>query len=73
MLLAMKTTEERLADLEMRYTEQEDTLQKLSEVVRAQELALEELRSAQRRTHVQLDEIARDFGSDVPNEKPPHY
>ena len=69
----MKTLEERLTDLEIRYTEQDDLLQKLSEVVRQQDLLLDELRSAQRRTREHLGELSREFGTDTPNEKPPHY
>ena len=70
----MKTPEERIIDLETRYTEQEDTLQKLDEVVRLQQLEIEKLTAEVRH----FSNRVQDLGGTAPersleDEKPPHY
>ena len=69
----MKSLEDRMNELEMRYTEQEDTVQKLSEVIRAQQLVIDGLVASQKRSTERIEGLIADYGSDVPNEKPPHY
>jgi SlyX protein len=58
--------EDRLTELEIRYTHQTDTLEQLSGVVLRQERALEALRA-------ELKELrARQSSAESPGEKPPH-
>jgi uncharacterized coiled-coil protein SlyX len=61
--------ESRLTDLEVRYTHLERQVAELSEVVFAQQKAIDGLRR-------QLNETKAEIGSlsaPVTNEKPPHY
>lgn len=66
--------EQRIYELEMRYMQQEHTIQELNEIVCRQELVLEQLR----RDFVTLKEqlmamspsVSRDSDQEVP---PPHY
>jgi len=70
----MKTPEERLTDLEIRYTEQEDTIQKLDEVVRLQQEELETLGTALRHCTDRLQALGgADPERSLEDDKPPHY
>ncbi|MCU0683117.1 MAG: SlyX family protein [Polyangiaceae bacterium] len=60
------TLEERITELEIRYTHQTDTIEQLSGVLLRQERALEALRA-------ELKELrARQLAAESPGEKPPH-
>lgn len=60
------TLEERITELEIRYTHQTDTIEQLSGVLLRQERALEVLRT-------ELKEIRdRQLAAEGPGEKPPH-
>ncbi len=70
----MKPLEDRLTDLEIRYTEQEDMLQKLDEVVREQANQIDTLVAGLRH----YSERVLSMGGDVEerrleDDKPPHY
>ena len=71
----VKTPEQRLTDLEIRYTEQEDLVHKLDETVRAQQDELDRLSSILRRA---LDKV-KDLEAATPDNRtladdvPPHY
>lgn len=62
--------EDRIQELEIRYTLQQDLLQQLSDVVAQQGAAIARLRA-------ELDEIKNPRATDAlpfdPDEKPPHY
>lgn len=66
--------EERLIELELRYMQQEHTIQELNEIVCRQELALESLRRDFATLKEQLlamaPSVSRDPDQEVP---PPHY
>ena len=71
----MKTPEERLTDLEIRYTEQERLLQALDEVVRAQQDELERQAASLLRLTDKLSSVegSQEEQRDLADEKPPHY
>ena len=70
----MKTPEQRLTDLEIRYTEQEDTLQKLDEVVRLQQAQIEQLESALRHYASRVQAMGGTVTErSLEDDKPPHY
>ncbi len=61
--------ESRLTDLEVRYTHLERQVAELSDVVFAQQRAIDGLLRELRSTRAELAEL----NSPVANEKPPHY
>lgn len=61
--------EDRIIDLEIRYTHQEELLQQLSDLIREQQAAIDTLQRA-------VERLAATRGGDEPgpvNEPPPHY
>lgn len=63
------TPEERLTELEIRYTHQQDLIEQLNDIVAQQGREIEALRAA-------LDSMKRQVeaaGVTPPNEPPPHY
>lgn len=63
------TPEERITELEIRYTHQQDLLQQLSDIIAQQGREIDGLRAA-------LDTMKRQAdaaGVTPPNEPPPHY
>lgn len=74
MLCGMKSLEQRVRGLEERSTEQEDTLQKLDEVVHAQQVQIERLEAGLRHFLVRLKDLRGSAPeSDLADERPPHY
>ncbi|MEQ8314501.1 MAG: SlyX family protein [Gammaproteobacteria bacterium] len=68
--------DEKLVDLETRYSYQEDLLQKLNETVIAQQKQLDEQSRQLKYLHDQLLELRESASSAEPgpaDEKPPHY
>jgi uncharacterized coiled-coil protein SlyX len=65
--------EDRIIELELRYTQQQDELQKLSDVVWAQARQLDRLESELRQLRQLLASGAPDDGTGVPDDPPPHY
>ncbi|MBI5656186.1 MAG: SlyX family protein [Geobacter sp.] len=66
--------EERLTDLEIRYTHQERTIQELSDALFRQELKLEQLQSEVRQLREQLMIVSPSMvRSPEDEEPPPHY
>jgi len=66
--------EERLADLEIRYTHQERTIQELSDAMFRQELKLEQLQTEVRQLREQLMIVSPSMvRSPEDEEPPPHY
>jgi uncharacterized coiled-coil protein SlyX len=61
--------ESRLVDLEVRYTHLERQVAELSEVVFAQQRAIDGLLRQLRSTNVELAQLS----APVTNDKPPHY
>jgi len=59
--------EARVTELELRYMQQEDLLQQLSDLVRDQQDAIERLVRVVKAYESELE------GSLPPNERPPHY
>ena len=73
-LAPMRSIESRLTDLEIRYTEQEDTIQKLDETIRFQQAEIEKLTAGLRH----YADRVQAMGGEMPertleDEKPPHY
>ncbi|NVK42784.1 MAG: SlyX family protein [Oceanospirillaceae bacterium] len=64
---------DRITDLESRIAFQEDTLDKLNDVVSRQELEIERLTQMIRIINGQLRQLDLGNGSDQANEAPPHY
>lgn len=63
-------TDERLTDLEIRLTHQEDMIEELNKVVYRQQVKISDLESILKELAVRLVDIE----SDRPlNERPPHY
>jgi SlyX protein len=63
------TPEERLTELEIRYTHQQDMIEQLSDLVARQGRLLDALRA-------EIDRLRRQAEADEPtppNERPPHY
>ena len=69
----MKTDAERLADLEVRYTHQGDTLRDLHEVVWAQERRLAALEAQIVKLLAHMRDLGDGPGGPLPHERPPHY
>lgn len=66
--------DQRLTELEIRYMQQERTLQELCDTVYRQELAIERLRREMQQLRDQLGEMNRGGLSDPGEEPPPpHY
>ncbi|MSM39337.1 MAG: SlyX protein [Geobacter sp.] len=66
--------EERLTDLEIRYTHQERTIQELSDAMFRQELKLEQLQTEVRQLREQLMIVSPSMvRSPEDEEPPPHY
>lgn len=66
--------EERLTDLEIRYTHQERTIQELSDALFRQELKLEQLQTEVRQLREQLMIVSPSMvRSPEDEEPPPHY
>jgi len=72
--MSKKTLEDRIADLEMRLTFQDDVINTLSEQVTKQEMDIRELWEAKRLMHQQLKDVSpshiRREDEETP---PPHY
>lgn len=70
-----KDNNNRLEQLEILYSEQENTIDALNQVVTSQTLELEELRTQLRFFKQQLEELKDQLPTSgaVGNEKPPHY
>jgi SlyX protein len=67
-------TEERLIELELRFTEQQALLRELSDVIWGQQKALDALAGEVKRLSARLSaERAPLRAPDVADEKPPHY
>ena len=63
----MDALEDRVTELEIRYTHQQELLSALNELVRGQQATIDELK-------LQLKQLEAQAGLDNPaNEKPPHY
>ena len=73
----MKSTDERVTDLEIRYTEQEDLLAKLDEIVREQQDELERLAIQLRQATQRMRDLTRASEDaeerTLQDDKPPHY
>lgn len=70
----MKSLDERVRTLEERSTEQEDTLQKLDEVVRDQQVRIERLEAGLRHFLARIKDLSGTLPDAGPtDEKPPHY
>ena len=66
--------EDRLDELEIRYTHQSDTLRALHEVVWAQERRIKALEAEVLKLTGHFRELAdAPPGESIPNERPPHY
>lgn len=66
--------EERINELEIRYMQQEHTIQELNEIVCRQELALEQLRRDLTTLKEQLMSLSPSVSRDPDQEEPPpHY
>jgi len=63
----MDTPDERITELEIRYTHQQDILNTLSDLVREQQVAIERLK--RQVEHLEVRSEPEGPGS----EKPPHY
>lgn len=64
---------ERMEDLESRIAFQEDTLDKLNDVVSRQELEIERLTRMIKIINSQLKQLDLGGGDEVADEPPPHY
>ncbi len=70
----MKGTEERLVELEIRVTEQEDLIDKLDEVIVAQQATFDRLASRVEALMGRVQELSSKAATAGPaDEKPPHY
>ncbi|GGO82152.1 protein SlyX [Marinobacterium nitratireducens] len=67
------TESDRIADLESRIAFQEDTLDKLNDVVSRQELEIERLTQMIRIINSQLRQLDPGNGGEQGDETPPHY
>jgi uncharacterized coiled-coil protein SlyX len=65
--------DDRIVDLEVRYSFQEKQLKELSEALFEQGQLLERLTLRVERIERSLRELFESFGPTPPNEKPPHY
>jgi SlyX protein len=70
----MKTEQERLTDLEIRYTHQTETIHDLHEVVWAQERRIAALEGQVSKLLAYLRETGNSGSNEpLPHERPPHY
>lgn len=66
--------EERIIELEIRYTHQSDTIEHLSSVIRLQERAIEALRAEIKELRARQEAAAAEAQAvKPPHEPPPHY
>lgn len=66
--------QDRLIDLEIKISHQEMAIEKLQELVYAQDAAIQNLEKILKVTRDRLEAVARGEGQVGPaNEKPPHY
>ncbi len=66
--------EDRLIDIELKLTYQEDTVDTLNKIVYQQQRKIDELEKLLTTLARQLNENASNLGErDITNEKPPHY
>ncbi|HIJ87513.1 MAG TPA: SlyX family protein [Desulfuromonadales bacterium] len=65
--------EERINELEMRYMQQEMTIQELNEIICRQELTLERLQRDVALLKEQFLDMAPSVTRDADQEVPPHY
>lgn len=63
----------KLADLEIRFTEQEKTVQELSDIVSKQWDLIDRLTRRLENTHDRLSVLEEDMPANSAVEKPPHY
>ena len=64
---------ERMTEIEIRYTHLTDVVEQLSELVRAQQTALDGLRVAVERMAQRVGPGSEDDALDTSHQKPPHY
>lgn len=67
--------EDKLAHLEMLYSEQEHTVQTLNEVVAQQDLEIAQLNTSIEQIKIQLQALRSELSPDISSdsEAPPHY
>ena len=65
----MEDLEGRIVDLEIKFTHQEDLIDHLNKIVTAQQFTIEKLEKQIKDLKLE----STNSGSDLPNEKPPHY
>lgn len=65
--------EDRITELELRYTQQQDELQKLGDVVWEQSRLLERLELELRQLRQAVASADPSGGEPMPDERPPHY
>jgi SlyX protein len=66
--------QDRLIDLEIKISHQEMAIEKLQEMVYAQDAAIQNLEKILKMTRERIEAVARGEGQVGPaNEKPPHY
>jgi uncharacterized coiled-coil protein SlyX len=66
--------EERIIELEIRYTHQSDTIEQLSSVIRLQERAIEGLRAEIKELRARQEAATAEAQAvKPPHEPPPHY
>jgi uncharacterized coiled-coil protein SlyX len=63
------TLEERLDELEIRYSYLDDAVQTLNETIISKDLEIDRLKKRVQ----QLENSIETLGEAIPNEKPPHY
>lgn len=70
----MKSPDQRLVDLEIRYTEQEDLLAKLDAAVREQETRIQKLEAGLRHYAARVRSLGGEVVErDLADDRPPHY
>lgn len=67
------TVEERLIEIEIKLTRQEDLTQELNQLVYQQQKQIDELRAFCARLARQAEDLADGGSAPSANEKPPHY
>lgn len=66
-------TDRRLNDLELKFMEQEQSLNDLSDIVNKQWEEIEKLRRQLSRTGDRIESLEESLPDSTPVEKPPHY
>ncbi|OUR77066.1 hypothetical protein A9Q83_12680 [Alphaproteobacteria bacterium 46_93_T64] len=66
-------TEDRLTALEMKITDQDETLQDLSEMVNSQWKEIEKLRAKLTTAHARINSLEDSLPTGSSAERPPHY